>query len=79
MGNTLGGLTGIGKSMTIFSPTATSPRVQQFSFDIQRELGSGWVASIGYSGSRSAPPDLDDGAENYQPAGSEVLSAWAPL
>jgi len=54
VGNSLGPLTGIGKAMTIFNPTATSTRVQQFSFDVQRQFGAGWVASVGYSGSRTA-------------------------
>ena len=54
VGNSLGALTGVGKPMTIFDPNATSTRVQQFSFDIQREIGRGWVASVGYSGSRTS-------------------------
>jgi hypothetical protein len=54
IGNRLGPLTGVGKAMTIFDPNATSTRVQQFSFDVQRQFGSGWVASVGYSGSRTA-------------------------
>ncbi len=54
VGNTLGALTGVGKPMTIFDPTASSPRVQQFSLDIQRQLSGGWVASAGYSGSRTS-------------------------
>ena len=54
VGNKLGDLTGIGKPVSVYSPNATSGRVQQFSLDIQREIGSGMVASAGYSGSRSA-------------------------
>ncbi|MBI4908481.1 MAG: TonB-dependent receptor [Acidobacteria bacterium] len=54
VGNTLAALTGIGKPMTIFDPNATSTRVQQFSFDIQRELKAGWVMSVGYAGSRTS-------------------------
>ncbi|HYP05711.1 MAG TPA: TonB-dependent receptor, partial [Bryobacteraceae bacterium] len=54
VGNSLGALTGVGKPMTIFDPNATSTRVQQFSFDVQRQLASGWVASVGYSGSRTS-------------------------
>lgn len=40
--------------MTIFDPTARSPRVQQFSIDVQRELKGGWLVNLGYSGSRSS-------------------------
>lgn len=54
VGSTLGALTGVGKSMTIFDPNATSTRVQQFSFDIQRQVKGGFVFNIGYSGSRTA-------------------------
>jgi hypothetical protein len=54
VGSTLGALTGVGKAMTIFDPNGTSTRVQQFSFDVQRQLMSGWVATAGYSGSRTA-------------------------
>lgn len=54
VGNSLGPLTGIGKSMTIFDPNAKSPYVQQFSVDIQRQLASGWAINVGYSGSRSS-------------------------
>ncbi len=54
VGNSLGGLTGIGKTVSVYSPSATSGRVQQFSFDIQREIGFGAVLTAGYSGSRSS-------------------------
>ncbi len=54
VGNTLGDQTGIGKGLTIFDPAARSPRVQQFSFDIQRQLPSGVVMALGYVGSRTA-------------------------
>ncbi|MBL8217378.1 MAG: hypothetical protein JNK87_42045, partial [Bryobacterales bacterium] len=54
VGSSLGALTGVGKPMTIFDPNATSTRVQQFSFDVQRQLASGLVASVGYSGSRTS-------------------------
>jgi hypothetical protein len=54
VGSSLGALTGVGKPMTIFDPNASSTRVQQFSFDVQRQLASGWVATVGYSGSRTS-------------------------
>ncbi len=54
VGNSLGPLTGIGKGMTIFDPNARSPRVQQFSLDVQRQLAGGFVLNFGYSGSRSS-------------------------
>lgn len=54
VGNTLGDRTGIGKNLTVFDPNARSPRIQQFSFDIQRELPFNIAASIGYVASRSS-------------------------
>lgn len=65
--------------MTIFSPTATSPRVQQFSFDIQRDLGSGWVTSIGYSGSRSAHLTWTTAAENINQLDPKYFSMGSAL
>ncbi len=52
-GNTLGNLTGIGQSFSLVDPTAKSPYVQQFSFDIQRELPGGIASEIGFVGSKS--------------------------
>src|SRR5215467_15054555 len=52
-GNSLGNLTGIGQSFNIVSPTARSPYVQQYSFDIQRELPGGIASEIGFVGSKS--------------------------
>ena len=54
VGSSLGALTGIGKSVNVYSPLATSGMVQQFSFDVQREIGFGTVVTLGYSGSRSS-------------------------
>jgi len=53
VGNTLGALTGIGKSLSVLDPNARSPRVQQYSIDIQRQLMGGVNFSAGYSGSRT--------------------------
>ncbi len=53
IGSGAGDRTGIGKGLTIFDPTARAPRVQQFSVDIQREIGKGIAMSIAYVGSRS--------------------------
>jgi trimeric autotransporter adhesin len=53
VGNTLGNLTGIGQSFTIVDPTAKSPYVQQYSFDLQRELPGGIASEIGFVGSKS--------------------------
>lgn len=64
VGSALGALTGVGKPMTIFDPFAVSPRVQQFSVDIQRQMAGGWMMSVGYSGSRTAHLTLTTAALN---------------
>ena len=51
-GNSLGSSAGLGgQTFSIYDANAHSTRVHQFSFDIQRELGDGFVLSTGYSGS----------------------------
>jgi trimeric autotransporter adhesin len=52
-GNSLGDLTGIGQSLSIIDQNARSPRVQQYSFDVQRELPFGVAMEVGYVGSHS--------------------------
>jgi trimeric autotransporter adhesin len=52
-GSTLGDLTGIGQSLSIIDQNARSPRVQQYSFDVQRELPFGVALEVGYVGSHS--------------------------
>jgi hypothetical protein len=52
-GSTLGDLTGIGQSLTIIDPNARSPRVQQYSLDVQRELPFGIAMEVAYVGSHS--------------------------
>jgi len=53
-GNSLGDLSGIGQSLSIIDPNSRSPRVQQFSLDVQRQLPFGIAAEIAYVGSRSS-------------------------
>jgi len=54
VGAGLGDRTGIGKALDIMDPNARSPYVQQYSFDIQRELPFGVALSAAYVGSRSS-------------------------
>ncbi len=54
LGNSRGALTAIGQSFSLVNPKAKSPRVNQFSFDVQRELPFGTTFEIGYVGSRSS-------------------------
>ncbi len=48
-----GAATGIGQSVTLVDPQARSPYVQQFSFDVQREIPFGIATEVAYVGSRS--------------------------
>jgi hypothetical protein len=53
-GNTLGDLTGIGQTLSIIDPTSKSPRVHQYSIDIQRQLPFGIAVEAGFVGSHSS-------------------------
>jgi hypothetical protein len=53
VGNTLGALTSLGSTVSYVDQNRTAGMVQQFSFDIQRQLPWGIAAQIGYVGSRS--------------------------
>jgi hypothetical protein len=51
-GNTLGSTAGLGgQTLSVYDTNAHSTRIHQYSFDIQRELGGGFVMAVGYSGS----------------------------
>jgi hypothetical protein len=52
VGNSLGLLTGVGGDIAYVSQDRKSPRVQQYSIDLQRELPGQISASIGYTGTR---------------------------
>jgi hypothetical protein len=53
-GNTLGGLSGIGQAITVFSPASQSAGyVQQYSLEVQRQAWSGLVLTAGFIGSHS--------------------------
>ncbi len=54
-GNSLGMLSGVSSAISFVDPNKTAPRVQQYSFDVQRELRGNLnltVAYIGSTGSR---------------------------
>lgn len=53
-GNTLGLLAGAGAGVSFYDPNWTAPRVQQYSVDLQRELGSSMSAGVGYTGARGS-------------------------
>ena len=79
VGNTLGAATGIGQSFTLVDPSARSPYVQQYSFDVQRELPWGIAAEIGYVGSKSNHLTLGATALNGNALDPSLLSKGSAL
>ena len=87
VGNIAGTLTGVGGSVTAIDQNRRSEEVQQFSFDLQRELVGHVVLEVGYIGSRSSHLDpsptgggavnIDQLAPAYLSQGSSLLSAVA--
>lgn len=59
LGKSQGSLTGIGQGVSIFSPAAKSPRIQQYSVDLQRELPGGIAIAVGYLGTRGTRLAMD--------------------
>jgi len=54
VGNSLGALTGVGGSIHFNDQFAKSPYMQQWSIDIQHELGTGFAFKVGYLGSKGS-------------------------
>ncbi len=79
VGNALGPLTGIGKSITTFAPDAQAGRVQQYSFDVQRQLPGGMMVSVGYSGSISRNITWTSAGLNVNQLRPEYLSLGSAL
>ena len=73
VGNSLGALTAIGQSFSLVDPKAKSPRVQQFSVDLQRELPFGIALEVGYVGSSSANLGLNAPSININALNPSLL------
>jgi len=52
LGNSLGALTGVGTSISYVDQNRTAPRVQQYSVDLQKELGARMALTVSYIGAR---------------------------
>ncbi|HYW44970.1 MAG TPA: TonB-dependent receptor [Bryobacteraceae bacterium] len=78
-GNTLGDLTGIGQSLSIIDPTSRSPRVNQFSIDVQRQLPFGVAIEVGYVGSRSSHLTQATATLNINALNPSLLSQGSSL
>ncbi|MGE3956135.1 MAG: carboxypeptidase regulatory-like domain-containing protein [Vicinamibacterales bacterium] len=53
-GSTNGLLSGVGSTISFVDQTSTAPRVQQYSVDIQRELGGNQSLTLSYIGSKGS-------------------------
>ncbi len=84
-GNSLGAAAGLGQSFSLVDPKAKSPQIQQYSFDIQRELPGNVALEVGYVGSHSThltlgTPNININALNpsYLAQGATALNASVP-
>jgi len=81
-GNSLGTLSGVGTTISFVDQNSTAPRVQQFSVDVQRELGNSqsFTASyIGSSGSHLSLGGSEDVAVNINQLDPKYMSLGASL
>jgi hypothetical protein len=76
-GNTLGTAAGLGQSFSLVDPNAQSTRVQQYSFDIQRELPFGVALEVGYVGSHTTDLTLGTGGININALNPSYFSMGA--
>ncbi len=79
VGTTLGTSTGIGQTIQLVDPHATSPYVQQYSIDIQRELPWGIATEVGYVGSKSNHLTIGAGLLNENALNPALLSMGSAL
>jgi hypothetical protein len=80
--NTLGGLTAIGSTFNYLDQNRTAGLVQQFSFDVQRELPHGIALEVGYIASRSKhlqPAPTGNGNMNINQVPTSYLSLGSGL
>lgn len=76
-GNRGGEGAGIGQALTLYDRDARSGYVQQYSFDIQRQLPGSFVLSTGYIGSKSS--HLAQDGRNINQLAPEYLSLGSQL
>ncbi len=73
-GNTEGVAAGLGQDFSLVDPKAKSPMIQQYSIDIQRELGYGVAIEVGYVGSHSTHLTLGAPLININALNPSLLS-----
>jgi hypothetical protein len=80
-GNSLGGLSGVGQAITVFSPgTQSAGYVQQYSLEVQRQAPAGFVLTAGALGSHSlhlieSGQNIDQLNPAYLPLGSALTQS----
>jgi len=79
VGNANGLLSGIGQTVSFINQDHRSPRVHQFSFDIQRQLPGGMTLLVGYVGSKSSKLTFNQGAININQLNPSYFSQGASL
>ncbi len=78
-GQALGMLTNIGATTNVYLPLKGTPKVKQYSVDVQREFGGGIMLGVGYTGSTGTDLswaqtiDLNQIDPSYQTAGVNTL------
>jgi hypothetical protein len=77
LGNSQGGAVGVGTSIQLVDPQTKSPRVHQYSVDVQRELRGGMAVEIGYVGSHSDHLTLGQPTVNIDALNPSYLSMGA--
>jgi hypothetical protein len=79
VGNAAGELAGIGQAISAYDRDARSTLVQQYSFDVQRQMGGGLVLAGGYVGSKSTHLVQGTGGININQLATQYLSQGAAL
>lgn len=79
VGNSLGALAGIGQGVSFIDQNHRSPRVHQYSFDIQRQMPFGLTVLAGYIGTTSRQMVLGVGAININQLNPSQFSQGASL
>lgn len=79
VGNSLGYLAGAGTSVSVIDQNHGSPKIHQYSVDIQREIGWGTTLAVGYVGSLGRQLVLGTGAVNINQLESQYLSQGTAL
>ena len=77
VGNSLGAAAGIGSNFTLIDPRTKSPRVHQYSIDVQRQVGFGIALELAYVGSHSSHLTLGQPTINIDALNPSHLSQGA--